>query len=622
MKDVRSKFTALLTALAVLSAAGCGGGSQGGSVLSQTGSVLPSTGAGASGPTVSATIRIAVPSALAAIAKRRPQYISPTTQGLLIRAYVDNNGAQGQLITQVAASLTPVSPNCSGSGTSLACTATIAVPAGNTIFVFTTYSVQPTSGSFGSATPIGAAVVTQDIVANQANVVSVDLGGVVVTVKASLSTTQVDFVPPATSNLTLTFYDTNNNPIVSGPYVDQNGNPITVALSATEDANSSVVVPSGSLTAGVPQTVKYTGLAANPFTSTITATLSDGPTATAALTVQPIQFSFYPIPAGSQPYSITNGPDGALWYGTSAGVYRLTTAGVQTGPFGNYSTYGGITTGPNGALWTVGGELNGGSIDQVGQITTSGAGTTYSLPTSTTSLCDSYLDKCIGYGITTGPDGAMWATETGGAHAVYRVSSSGSVTTYPFIDDQEPGKIIAGPAGSNVMYLNYCNDPWYADVCGIASVSTSGTFTLIGPGTYFNIYNLVLGSDGNIWFSEGEDNQQVMTRMTPSGQITGQYSLPSNPMGLVDAMTTNPDTAIWVGSYSDDDAENCQDTDDFNINELARVMTNGSIWTAVIPLGGGVQCYGWVQDAVSGSDGAVWFVYMGANGSNAIGRAI
>jgi streptogramin lyase len=623
MTHIRSVFAALslLAALAVFSTAGCGGGGGGGS---QAISAIPTavSTVGASGGSAQATFKIVVPSALAsAMARVHRQYVSPATQGLEIRAYVDNNGSQGQLIAQVAIALTPSSSNCTGSGTSLSCTATIGVPPGDTIFVFTTYGVPPTSGSFGSATPIGAAVIAQQIIANQANNVTVDLGGVVVSIQASLSVTQVHFVPPATSNLTLTFYDANNNPIVSGPYVDQNGNPITLTLSATEDANNSVTVSSGSLTPGPAEPVKYSGLAATNFTSTITATLSNGPTATAALTVEPIAFTFYAVPTGALPYSITTGSDGAMWFGTSGGLYRITTAGAMTGPFGGYSVFGGVTTGPDSNLWAVSGVEGTSSISAITKTVPGGTTTVYSLPSQTNSTCDVYLNKCIGYGIATGPDGALWYTQTN-TTAFGRISTSGTISTYTFPGGFSPSGIIAGPAGSGLLYANYCIDPWYAYGCGIASITTSGTVTQLGSAQYPNIYNLVLGTDGNIWFSQGQDNAQYMTKMSPSGQVLAQYLLPTGPIGLVNALTTNPDTAIWTTSYSDDDQEVCSDTDDDGINVLARVASNTQVWSVVVPAALGQTCFGWGQGMVSGPDNAIWFLWLGADGNNDIGRAI
>src|SRR3954470_10573964 len=79
----------------------------------------------------------------------------------------------------------------------------------------------------------------------------------------------------------------------------------------------------------------------------------------------------FPIPTpGSQPWEITSGPDGNLWFTEQAGnkIGRITPSGSVTDfPVSPGSRPTGITTGPDGALWFT--ELFGGRI---GRITTAG----------------------------------------------------------------------------------------------------------------------------------------------------------------------------------------------------------------------------------------------------------
>src|SRR5690349_13749539 len=83
-------------------------------------------------------------------------------------------------------------------------------------------------------------------------------------------------------------------------------------------------------------------------------------------------FTEYDIPtAGSRPFSITPGPDGALWFTESDGnqIGRITTQGVisEYRIPGTSSTPVWITSGPDGALWFT--ENNG---NKIGRITTRG----------------------------------------------------------------------------------------------------------------------------------------------------------------------------------------------------------------------------------------------------------
>lgn len=118
-----------------------------------------------------------------------------------------------------------------------------------------------------------------------------------------------------------------------------------------------------------------------------------------------------------EPRQITAGPDGALWFTESGGtdatskVGRITTAGAirefpiptdyAAFPFPTDYSPGKITSGPDGALWFTesgNGFLSG---DKIGRITTAGAISQCALPDPDSTP----------YGIASGPDGALWFTE-------------------------------------------------------------------------------------------------------------------------------------------------------------------------------------------------------------------
>jgi virginiamycin B lyase len=92
-------------------------------------------------------------------------------------------------------------------------------------------------------------------------------------------------------------------------------------------------------------------------------------------------FNEYPtVTPFGDPYGITAGPDGALWFTENGGkIGRITTAGVMTEfpiPTANSNPLG-ITSGPDGALWFV--EY---SANQIGRITTAGVVTEFPIPTA------------------------------------------------------------------------------------------------------------------------------------------------------------------------------------------------------------------------------------------------
>ena len=97
-----------------------------------------------------------------------------------------------------------------------------------------------------------------------------------------------------------------------------------------------------------------------------------------------------------------------------------------------------ITQGPDGNLWFA----NEGT-SKIGKITTSGAITEYAL--STAALPDD---------ITQGSDGNLWFTDSG-TSKIGKISTSGTITEYgPLSSGEEPTAITQGPNG-NLWFTTY-----------------------------------------------------------------------------------------------------------------------------------------------------------------------
>jgi virginiamycin B lyase len=116
-------------------------------------------------------------------------------------------------------------------------------------------------------------------------------------------------------------------------------------------------------------------------------------------------FTSFALPAGSQPFAITAGPDGAIWF-TENGTNKIGRLSVDGSQFNDVATPTplarpeGIAPGPDGALWFT----ESSASNRIGRITTAGAITEFTTPTSGSQPLD----------ITAGPDGAMWFTEYSG----------------------------------------------------------------------------------------------------------------------------------------------------------------------------------------------------------------
>lgn len=200
----------------------------------------------------------------------------------------------------------------------------------------------------------------------------------------------------------------------------------------------------------------------------------------------------------------------------------------------------GIVAGPDGAEWFI--EIDTGNI---GRLAHDGSFTEFPTPNG---------GKEFLRGITVGPDGALWFTDSGSCvndncdylvnGRIGRITVTGQVTIYP----------VPVPKA----------DPW----------------------------NITLGPDGNLWFTETGDyfnpdssNYAAIGRITPSGRLT-EFLLPSGsgPNGI----TVGPDGALWF-------TEN-------GTSKIGRITTGGSISESVIPTPDSAPI-----GITTGADGALWF---------------
>jgi hypothetical protein len=146
-------------------------------------------------------------------------------------------------------------------------------------------------------------------------------------------------------------------------------------------------------------------------------------------------------------------------------------------------------------------------------------------------------------GITTGPDGALWFTESL-ANKIGRICASvtapgctsiGAMIEYPlFAASSYPNTITSGPDGAL----------WFTEETGpnIGRVTTAGVITEYPVLTaHSSPFGITTGPDGALWFTENGGHK--IGRITTSGTIT-EYLLPS-ASGDPDGITTGPDGALW-----------------------------------------------------------------------------
>lgn len=236
-----------------------------------------------------------------------------------------------------------------------------------------------------------------------------------------------------------------------------------------------------------------------------------------------------------------------------------------------------ITTGPDGALWFT--ESKGTNI---GRITTAGIITEYPLSAS----------DCLG--IIAGPDGALWFTEVGnGAFGgkIGRITTAGAITEYPVPPPlTEPTDITVGPDGA--LWFTGFGGPY------IGRITTAGAITeyTIASSTR-GPQGITTGPDGALWFAELAGNR--IGRITIAGVVT-EYAVPT-PNSSPWYITTGPDGALWFTEGT--------------ANKIGRITTAGVFTEYALPTQDQTHPLG----IITGPDGALWFTESG-DGLNKIGR--
>ena len=232
----------------------------------------------------------------------------------------------------------------------------------------------------------------------------------------------------------------------------------------------------------------------------------------------------------------------------------------------------GITAGPDGALWFTESYPD---TSKIGRITTSGLITEYPAPTPQSDP----------WGITAGPDGALWFTEAVG-HKIGRITTAGLINEYPIPNTVNSGPygITAGPDGALWFTLSGSHSR-------IGRITTGGVITEYPtPTAHDDSEGITAGPDGALWFTEGGGNN--IGRITTAGVIT-EYRIPtadSFPLGI----TAAPDGALWFTEETG--------------NKIGRITTAGVITEYPIPTANSLP-YG----ITTGPDGALWFTEYNAN---------
>ena len=234
----------------------------------------------------------------------------------------------------------------------------------------------------------------------------------------------------------------------------------------------------------------------------------------------------------------------------------------------------GITPGPDGALWFT--EPYG---NHIGRITTAGIVTHFQVPTP-----GSFVQ-----GITAGPDGALWFTEYV-ARKIGRITTGGTITEFSItIPDADPLDIAVGSDGALWFTQNCLYTVVGCNVAYIGRITTEGAITEYNASSAFQPWGITAGPDGALWFADLFGRS--IGRMTTGGAMT---LYPVNNYNT-DGITVGPDGALWFTQLDG--------------NMIGRITTAGAITTYPLP---GSQ-NGCPAGITTGPDEALWFVEQCAN---------
>jgi MYXO-CTERM domain-containing protein len=177
----------------------------------------------------------------------------------------------------------------------------------------------------------------------------------------------------------------------------------------------------------------------------------------------------------------------------------------------------------------------------------------------------------------------MWLTAD---FSVVRMNPAGSIlSTTP---TRNVARAIAPgvPNPNTIIWITEASANGNAFI-GRLDFPTLAQFSIETPG---ELFDLVEGPDGNIWFTDAGTND--IGRLTPDGTTLAKFPIPteaSTPHGI----TVGPDDALWFTEQT--------------ANKIGRITTAGEILELCIPTSESGP-----TSIAAGSDGNVWFTETAA----------
>lgn len=249
-----------------------------------------------------------------------------------------------------------------------------------------------------------------------------------------------------------------------------------------------------------------------------------------------------------------------------------------------YSGYG-ITSGPDGAVWLT--PSNSSPNDNVGRMTTAGVFSSLPLPAGWVPSGP----------LLFGPDGNLWLAALSVSDVeIIQLTTAGVSSAYAF--DQTDG-VYGMTLGSDGAF-------WLAENDRIGRITTSGTYSYFSIGNYYPTGGIATGPDGNVWFAAltPSGTSSVIAKITPTGTVTSYAYAGVVPYYAVNPVAAGPDGAIWFTIYAT--------PGETSAAAIGRITTGGTITVYNIP---NASTYNFTESSIAASpDGGLWFTGNGAVG--------
>ena len=204
------------------------------------------------------------------------------------------------------------------------------------------------------------------------------------------------------------------------------------------------------------------------------------------------------------------------------------------------------------------------------------------------------------FGITPGPDGNLWFTDTDSS-MIGRITPSGDVMEFDIGSGKKPYGIVTGADG-NLWFTEELNNK-----IGVMDTDGNLLHEYYAPAVDARPAGITAGPDGNIWFVEmgsGEDITNAVGRVTLDGTVTvfPLFGCACFPIGV----TTGPDGNLWateeLGAYNGD-----------STGTIDRITPDGkTIDRYPVPLVSGTESH-LPAFIAAGPDGNVWFTEYNAS---------